>query len=232
MSSLRLVITGDGSHTLYNTQLDETYHSRNGALTESRHIFLDQGLAYYLRKNPRCTKVRIFEMGLGTGLNALLALQWAIENQVRVEYHAVDTTPLDMDMIQQLNYPEVMKWPQGRTFLDRLHALEWELRHDLHPHFSIKKTDTSIEKYQAETEAYQVIFYDAFAPSKQINVWDPFLLEKMYADLSAGGIMTTYCARGQFKRDLRSIGFSVETLPGPPGKHEMVRAVKPDRKFL
>jgi tRNA U34 5-methylaminomethyl-2-thiouridine-forming methyltransferase MnmC len=226
MSSLQLVITGDGSHTLYNPQLDETYHSRNGALTESRHIFINHGLKYYLNNHRDCRTISVFEMGFGTGLNALLALQFAINNTTHIQYHGVESAPLDMGIVEELNFPEIMKWPDGRQYLAKLHTAEWDMWQTLHPQFNLKKTEISIENYEPEADAYQVIFYDAFAPSKQRSVWDIALLRKMYISLSDGGILTTYCARGQFKRDLDTLGFTVDTLPGPPGKNEMVRAIK------
>lgn len=231
MHSLQLLVTADGSHTIYVSELEETYHSRHGAITESKHIYIELGLAYFTATHPESQLVRIFEMGFGTGLNALLSLQFAIDKNISIEYHAIDTTPLDVDLFSRLNYAEVLHWPKGRKYLLEMHEIDWGSMHQIHPQFSIVKTLKSIRSFRPSAQSADLIYYDAFAPSKQEDVWEASLLKNMYGALSVGGLLTTYCARGQFQRDLRALGFEVETLDGPPGKHEVVRATKSSTKF-
>ncbi len=219
-------MTSDGSHTIYVPALNESYHSRHGAVTESKHIYIEQGLAYVAAKDPASRLIRIFEMGFGTGLNAFLSLQWAIQKKICIEYHAIDTTPLDGDIVHKLNYPDVLDWQEGRKYLQLLHDVSWGEAQKIHRQFTILKTKQDIRKFLPPARSFHLIFYDAFAPSKQEEMWELSLLDNMHQALVDNGVLTTYCSRGQFKRDLCAVGFEVESLTGPPGKHEVVRATK------
>lgn len=223
--ALRLTTTDDGSHTLLNTALSETYHSRRGALTESLHVFIHEGLAWMgarMKEQP----LRVFEMGFGTGLNAFLALRHAINHRVAVDYHGIDTQPLDHAIVHALNYARVSAWPEGEAYFHQLHSAEWGKKTAIIPEFTFLKSRCSIEQCEPGTGIH-VVFYDAFAPSKQASVWDLEILKRLHGSMEQEAILVTYCASGQFKRNLATAGFEVQSLPGPPGKREMVRALKP-----
>lgn len=219
--SIKVITTDDGSHSLYNSELKETYHSSHGAITESQHVFVKHGIHFYYEENHP-DQIKIFEVGFGTGLNALLSWHWADQNKVDVVYHSIEQYPIQEEIIKEINYGK-LKGEQDKFIL--LHATKWEEEKRLSSFFTIKKVNAIWQEYLLN-EPYNVVYYDAFAPSKQPEMWDRSLLEKCYKALTPKGIFTTYCAKGQLKRDLVSIGFEVETLPGPPGKKEMVRGVK------
>jgi tRNA U34 5-methylaminomethyl-2-thiouridine-forming methyltransferase MnmC len=217
----RLIITKDGSHSLLNEQLNETYHSVHGAIQESRYVFIEQGLKFSFNENA--SSVSIFEVGFGTGLNALLTIEHVKASNRPVSYTTIEAFPLSADTWVQLNYAEVIGLPDE---FRSLHNCDWNRRHPLVSGFDFLKQNTTLQLLQIEPGQYDIIFYDAFAPSKQPEMWAFDILTKVVYGLRPGGIFVTYCAKGQLKRDLRALGLAVETLPGPPGKKEMVRARK------
>ena len=219
---MEIFATGDGSHSLYHATLNETYHSRHGALTESRHVFMQNGLAYFLSIN-RKEPVRIFEVGFGTGLNALLACQLAQDTLRKMEYTGLEPFPLPPEQALQLNYCELTGRPGDVGVFHQMHGAGWTTAHALSPFFTFLKLRTTLQDW-TPVGAYDVIFFDAFAPSRQPELWDVDQLRKISRQLAPGGVLVTYCAKGQFKRDLRTLGLNVESIPGPPGKREMVRA--------
>ena len=215
----KIIVTGDGSHSLYLPTLNETYHSAYGALTESRHVFIEAGLAHYRQTHsPRA--IRVLEVGFGTGLNALLAREFALKQQFPVYFTSLEPFPLQPALYEKLNYAET---PESRAAFLELHRTPWDKPQSLDAHFSLHKVKTRLEDFQTN-EHFEVIFYDAFAPGKQAELWQYEILEKAVAFLAAGAVFVTYCAKGQLKRDLAALGLNVETLPSPPGKKEMVRA--------
>jgi tRNA U34 5-methylaminomethyl-2-thiouridine-forming methyltransferase MnmC len=219
---LQIITTGDGSHSLLNTALNETYHSVHGARRESVHVFIKHGLEYFLQKNLPDV-VKIFEVGFGTGLNALLTASFA-ENQKRnIFYTSIEAFPLDEKISNQLNYPDS---DQEKLLFQELHSGPWESDVHINTFFTLRKIKTTLQQIQLEENYFDVIFFDAFAPNKQPELWEIPILEKVCNALKTNGVFTTYCAKGQLKRDLKSLGLLVETLPGPPGKKEMVRALK------
>ena len=223
MENLKIIATGDGTHTLLNSRLNETYHSTRGAVTESVYVFIESGLTHFLSRTPSAESVRVFEMGFGTGLNAYLTFQFAEKKKVAVEYHSIEAFPISREVAGQLNY--FAENPIHQEQFRHFHALPWNEAHRLSTYFSIKKILGRIEEQITAPACYDVVYYDAFAPSKQAEVWSIEILNKVVSSLAPGGIFVTYCARGQLKRDLKNLGCQVETLPGPPGKKEMVRAV-------
>ncbi len=218
---LQLEETRDGSHTLIRTDLDESYHSHRGARSESIHVFIEAGLDHLVQKKAK-PLIRVFEVGFGTGLNALLSWEYAERQRVEVDYHTIEPFPVPLEMVTQLNYATD---EQTGTFLE-MHRLSWEEPHGLGAHFSFTKYRSRLEDFDAEI-SWDLIFMDAFAPSKQAEMWWPANLSKCFGLLNPGGALVTYCAQGQFKRDLKTCGFEVEVLPGALGKKEMVRAWKP-----
>mgnify|MGYP001174106028 CR=1 FL=1 len=220
MKSPELIVTGDGSHSLLNPQLNETYHSVHGAVRESRHVFIQEGLAYWTERNAG--SVSILEIGFGTGLNALLALEFSQNTEREIYYHTLEAYPLESTVYSQLNYGEKI---MGREWLTRLHEAPWGTRHAMTERFTIKKDKERLQDLEIDAAGYDLVFFDAFAPSRQPEMWELPVLQKVVAGLRPSGVFVTYCARGQVKRDLRGLGLVLETLPGPPGKKEMIRAI-------
>lgn len=217
-----IIETSDGSHSVYLSALKETYHSSHGAVTESLHVFIEKGLDYYVRKND-VEKINIFEVGFGTGLNALLTLQWAEKNNRKVSYHTIEGFPLPVETLKQLNYSKYM---DNKEVFKKLHNSPWNVMTTINDFFSILKISDDWRNYPLQNNYFHGIFYDAFAPSRQPDMWEYPLVKKSFDALVKGGVLTTYCAQGQFKRDVVSSGFILETLGGPPGKKEMVRGTK------
>ena len=219
---IKLFITEDGSHSLQVPALEETYHSSHGAIQESQHVFIKNGLDRWVETNKQ-QKLNIFEVGFGTGLNALLTALKANELGVKVNYHSIELYPLANEIFSQLNYAEQLRCNQH--VFEQLHTSNWEERGSISSNFTLLKTKDSFNSF-TPTSTYDLIYFDAFAPSKQPEIWAYPIIEKCYNMLNANGIFVTYSAKGQLKRDLKQAGFQVESLPGPPGKFEMVRAVK------
>lgn len=224
MKPLKIITTEDGSHSLYHAALNETYHSFHGAVQESQHVFLAEGIKYFKEANhPK--HISIFEVGLGTGLNALLAAIWANENKINVGFTSIEAYPLEMEIALQLNYAGFLPGKNTIQWYETIHNCKWGQAIHIHDHFQLYKINDKVENFTS-TSSFDIIFFDAFAPNKQAEMWKLEIIQKMYNLLSPTGILVTYCARGQFKRDLKAAGFEVETLPGPPGKKEMVRGIK------
>ncbi len=224
MPDRKIIITGDGSHTIFVPELDETYHSAHGAVQESRHVFIEAGLDFYV-KNSSAKTVRIFEVGFGTGLNALLTALYARNHIISIRYAGIEAYPLQRDEWSALNYPGAVAAPGAYELFQKIHEAPWDENYEISSFFMLKKINGMIAEYEAG-EKYDICYFDAFAPSKQPEMWDMKILEKIHGLLAPGGVFVTYSARGQLKRDLRSLGMEVAALPGPPGKKEMVRAVK------
>jgi tRNA U34 5-methylaminomethyl-2-thiouridine-forming methyltransferase MnmC len=218
---MKVILTEDGSHSIQLPEIDETYHSIHGAIQESKHVFIEAGLRYWLSKNENLRNIKILEFGFGTGLNALLTAT-SIPESINVSYHALEKFPLPSEIIQSLNYGEVMCQPE---LFDKIHRANWDEEHTILTNFSIKKIETDFRDYTSH-DAFDIIYFDAFAPSKQPELWTRSIFEQCYKLLDKGGVLVTYSAKGQFKRDLKSIGFIVESVPGPPGKYEITRATK------
>ena len=205
--------------------LNESYHSIHGALTESKHVFIKNGFRQLISsKNPE--SVRILEIGLGTGLNVLLTLLENIKFSRKIGYTAIEPFPCPQDLLDKLNYPTLTGTQQNSGIFKRIHDCAWNEICQVDESFSLNKQQVRYQDYQPRPGSFDLIYYDAFAPNKQPEMWDIELLRKTAESLASGGIMVTYTAKGQLKRDLKSLGLTVETLTGPPGKKEMIRAVK------
>jgi tRNA U34 5-methylaminomethyl-2-thiouridine-forming methyltransferase MnmC len=222
---VKIITTEDGSHSLYHEGLKETYHSFHGAYRESLHVFLLYGLDSWLANNPNRYPLRVFEVGFGTGLNAWLTLVWAEQYQIPVLYHTIEPFPLSEEVYSQLNFIHQNDaiWHYHKYF-EALHKAAWNEGGPLSEYFNFKKDQVSLE--EAQLYPSDVVFFDAFAPSKQPELWEKDMLEKVTNSMRPGGLFTTYSAKGQLKRDLRDLGLEVESPPGPPGKKEMTRAWK------
>jgi tRNA U34 5-methylaminomethyl-2-thiouridine-forming methyltransferase MnmC len=220
MSALKIITTSDGSHSLLNTQLNETYHSVHGARQESMHVFIENGLQYFAESTSPA-EISVLEVGFGTGLNALLALEAASSLKILVRYTTLESHPLEPMIWKQLNFASA---DQSRNF-EVLHEAAWASEKFVHDHFCLLKINQTLQEVKF-SQNYDVIFFDAFAPSKQPEMWELPMLRKVVERMTANAVFVTYCAKGQLKRDLRDLGLNVQTLAGPPGKKEMVRALK------
>jgi len=218
-------ITADGSHTLAIPGLQLTYHSMYGALQESMHVFIQSGLHLLLGTQP---VLRIFEMGLGTGLNALLTLQQAGMQHQQVYYETVELYPLSIAEVQSLNYNILLNSNQEYCLLEDLHTAPWDTDAQVAPLFTLHKKQQSFFQYLENPlqEPFHLIYFDAFDPAAQPDLWTQQVFEQLYARLYEGGMLLTYCSKGDVRRALQAAGFMVEKLPGPAGKREIVRARK------
>ncbi len=222
MSSLKIITTSDGSHSLLNEELNETYHSVHGAIQESLHVFIQNGLKYYL-EDFKTNNVSILEIGFGTGLNALLTVQVAQQSTSTFHYTTLEAFPLEEKIWSELNYADALNL---KNQFHLLHQVSWEHEHTILPNFQFQKLHIKLQDVILEPSSFDIIFFDAFAPSKQPELWEINVLRQVTEALRINGVFVTYCAKGQLKRDLKSLRLKVETLPGPPGKKEMVRAIK------
>ena len=213
-------LTADGTPTLFVPELDEHYHSVNGAAQESRHIFLEAGLKHVAR--PR---VRILEIGFGTGLTALLTLQETEKRTgLSVEYYSIERYPLDADITSRLNYGTLL-WPDEPQWFPRLHEAAWNQPVQLTPSFTLYKIEGDATSCPLP-DAIDLIYFDAFAPDKQPELWTPKVFQRIARHTTDGGTFVTYCAKGEVRRRLQAAGFRMERLPGPPGKRHILRGTK------
>lgn len=226
-NKIQIIDTGDGSHTILNLEMDETYHSRHGALRESQHVFIRHGLDYWLKNNPERQELSIFEMGMGTGLNLILSIEQALNHPNRqFFYTTLEAYPLSLDTVRQLNYLSLLSDQSLSTYFEKTHELPWEQYSEILNNFSLEKRTQLLEDFSVTGSSFDLIYYDAFAPNKQPELWTLEVMTRIYAMMKSNGVFVTYSAKGQLKRDLKSLGLVVETLPGPPGKAEMIRAIK------
>jgi tRNA U34 5-methylaminomethyl-2-thiouridine-forming methyltransferase MnmC len=218
----QIITTSDGSHSLYNPELDETYHSRHGALQESRYVFIQQGLDLI---DPLLKTIRILEIGFGTGLNAVLANEYGVKYNRQIEFTSLETFPLNKEVTDAINVEETVGKGNSDFFI-QLHAAEWNIPVKINDTFSVEKLNTSVQEWPLRSDYFDIIFYDAFGPRAQPEMWTLEIFQKLYESMRTRGIFVTYCAKGQVRRDLTTAGFHTSRLPGPPGKREMLRAEK------
>jgi tRNA U34 5-methylaminomethyl-2-thiouridine-forming methyltransferase MnmC len=215
----KIVRTADGSHTLFVPELNEHYHSVNGAVQESEYIFIKNGL-------ESCTAdpVNIFEAGFGTGLNAFLTALKITDSSITVNYTAIEKYPLTGSVIEALNYP-LYAGENGVKLFNAIHSAEWGDFYPVSNNFHLRKINLDLIS-EAITGCYELIYFDAFGPDKQPEMWSKEVFGKISAITAKNGILVTYSAKGEVKRILRQVGFEVSLLPGPPGKRQIIRAVK------
>lgn len=218
-----LILTKDGSHTVAVPDMNVTYHSVHGAIQESMHVFIEAG---FKDLAAGLEQVHIFEMGFGTGLNALLTLIEAQQKALPVSYTAVELFPLEQSELQTLNYCEQLNRPALQPVFEQLHSSKWEEKVTIQPGFTLFKTRTDLLHFINLSNPFHLIYFDAFAPSAQPELWTPAIFQKMYELLLPGGRLVTYCSKGDVRRAMQTAGFRVEKIPGPPGKREIVRAWK------
>lgn len=215
---IKHISTEDGSSSLFVEELNETYHSKHGAIQESEHVFLREGLDQ-LQSNS----ISVLEVGMGTGLNVLLSCRYALQRKKTIKFTTLEPFPIPKNLIPEINYPELIENPSARGWFNQIHAAHDEKLTHIHDYFSLNKVLKKAEDFQTK-DKFDIIFYDAFGPHAQPELWEATVFKHLSTFIKSEGILVTYCAQGQFKRNLREAGFKVTRLPGPPGKREMTRA--------
>lgn len=212
--------TGDGSLTLYNTRSGEQYHSKHGGVSESMHVFIKSGIEASGKE-----RADVLEVGLGTGLNLLLTWIRCMEGKCRVAYTALEPFPVQRELLEGLHHCEDLAWPGlHEPFLDLMSCEPgvWQPNAD---GLAFRKLLTTVLEFN-EADSFDVIFFDAFSPRSQPEMWTLAVFQRMHAVLRKGGLLVTYCAKGEVRRTMQAAGFTVERLKGPPGKSHMLRAIK------
>ena len=220
-----IIKTSDGSHSLYSAELNEHYHSIYGAIQESNHVFINAGFKKINSENSELFEIKILEIGLGTGLNVFLTFLESEKLNGCIRYHAIEAFPLTIDLIEKLNYVDYLTAEKYRTVFNQIHTSEWEKPTKFSDQFIFTKVDEKIQDCTLKTK-FNLIYFDAFGPRVQPEMWTEEVFSKLYSTLELNGYLVTYCAKGQVKRTLKKVGFSIESLPGPAGKREMIRAFK------
>lgn len=217
----KVFITDDGSHSMFSEKHGVSYHSKYGAIQETEHVFINAAFRHQLSSSP--SSLTILDIGFGTGLNAYMTLLEANQHQVKVNYTGIEAYPISMETVQTLNYAEFLQ--QDNYIFRKLHQVTWNEVHTLSAFFGFIKNKKRFEDLNFENQ-FDIIYFDAFAPNAQPELWEEVILQKMFDALKVNGVLTTYCAKGIVKRTLKKVGFTIEAIPGPPGKREMTRAIK------
>ena len=220
----KIIKTKDNSKTLLIPEMEETYHSTNGALTEANHIFINQGISLHKDVNET---VNIFEMGLGTGLNAILTYRFSKQHNINTNYFSIEKYPVSTEELNILDYASLLNFnKEEHDVFNEIHSCNQNIEKELSNNFNFSKTYSDLKDLNLKDNSINTIYFDAFAPRHQPDLWDEKILKKMFNSLKPNGFLITYCAQGKFKRTLKSLGFSVKALPGPPGKREITKAIK------
>lgn len=226
----KIITTADGSKTIQIEGWNEQYHSVHGAIQEANHVYIKQGLLFFISEffshfepDSKSNKISILEVGFGTGLNAVLTLLNSETLKRHIDYVGVEAYPVSSEELKQLNYAEVLQINQ--KMFESLHQSDWEITQDMTPYFTLTKLKRYFDDID-DTNRYNIIYYDAFGARVQPELWTETLFRKMYNALRQNGVLVTYACKGSVKRALKSVGFTIERLEGPPGKRHMLRAVK------
>ena len=218
-NQIEIIITEDGSSSLRRKDLKEGYHSTFGAMAESNHIFINAGL----RNIERKPQINILEIGFGTGLNALLSLEFALKEKQPIFYHTIEKHPLPNEITSKLNYGSLLYMEKE---LETLHSIPWEEKMKLNPYFEILKTAKAAEEISYKKDFFDLVYFDAFAPEFEDKLWQKEVFDKIFQSMKNNALLVTYCCKGEVKRTLKASGFKIEKLPGPKGKREILRARK------
>ena len=212
-------VTEDGSHTLFVPEIDECYHSTHGAIQESGHIFIGAGL-------NQCAKseINVLEIGFGTGLNAFMTLLEGEKSGRKIHFTSLEKCPVEMAKVKLLNYSEVLA-PDKNPLFEQLHLSPWNEEVQITPLFTLKKIEADFTEYDF-TDNFDVVYYDAFSPEKQPEMWTDEIIQKIASKVKKDGILVTYCAKGSVRRAFSSAGFHMERIPGPIGKKEILKGKK------
>lgn len=217
-----IIITGDGSKTIHMPEWNENYHSSHGALQEANHVFLRNGFDDFLDR----AEISIFEVGFGTGLNAILTLQESEKRKIKTRYYGIEAFPVVAAEMEALDYESLLDNAISVENYKKMHAIAWNQKEDISTYFSLHKIHQKLQDFLFEPETLDLVYFDAFGPRTQEEMWSLEIFKKLFNALKPDGMLVTYCAKGQVKRDLKAAGFTVQAVPGPPGKREMTRAFK------
>ena len=212
-----ILITSDGSTTINLPDLNEQYHSKNGSINETYHVFINSGL-----KLVSSETVSILEIGFGTGLNGFITY---LESEKKIDYVGVEAYPVTVEEIEKMNFISVLKAEKDSAIFKKMHSVSWEEKHQISDSFSLTKRKQFFEDID-DKDAFNLIYFDAFGARVQPQLWTVEIFRKMFESLKENGILVTYSAKGSVRRAMQEVGFTVERLPGPPGKREMLRATK------
>lgn len=229
MLSRKIIMTDDGSATIYLSDWNESYHSRHGAIQEAYHVFIQNGLDFF----KESAQLSILEIGFGTGLNAFITLLESINRNLNINYTGIEKYPVSAEEAQKLNYPKILKEWNPQFSVDELEKYYfdlmnsgWEKEIQLKSEFNLTKIQDDFLEFNYPENQFDLIYFDAFGARVQPELWTEILFEKLFNSLKKGGIFTTYSAKGSVRRALIEVGFKVEKRPGPPGKREMLVAKK------
>ncbi|WP_452221146.1 tRNA (5-methylaminomethyl-2-thiouridine)(34)-methyltransferase MnmD [Lacinutrix salivirga] len=224
----KIITTADGSKTIQIEEWDEQYHSIHGAIQEAQHVFIKKGLEYVINSKPffnTTNPLSILEIGFGTGLNAFITCIKAEEFQIPIHYTGIEAYPVVLLEIEQLNYSEQLKASIKEDLFNIIHNTSWENSNHISKWFQLKKEEKLFSEL-TDKETYNLIYFDAFGPRVQPELWTEAIFKLMYNALKTNGVLVTYSAKGSVRRAMQAVGFTVERTDGPPGKREMLRAVK------
>jgi tRNA U34 5-methylaminomethyl-2-thiouridine-forming methyltransferase MnmC len=217
------VTTGDGSKTIFNAQIGENYHSKHGALQESKHVFLKTGLQFYLEKE-NAKEAGILEIGFGTGLNFILSADYCVSHNIKLDYCGIEAFPLEKEVVENIGYNEYVSEPLWKDYICNYElGLKQEIA--INNDISLQIAHKKVLEF-ASSRLFGVIYFDAFAAIHQPEMWSDETLAHVTKFLKPGGVFVTYAITGNLKRSMKALGFSIEKAPGAPGKREMLRAVK------
>ncbi|MDO9276419.1 MAG: tRNA (5-methylaminomethyl-2-thiouridine)(34)-methyltransferase MnmD [Lutibacter sp.] len=216
----KIMITADGSTTIHITEWDEQYHSKHGAIQEAKHVFIKNGLSLFANQ-----KMSILEIGFGTGLNCFITFLEAPKMNLAIDYVGVEAYPLAAEEVEKMNYVDQLEAAEFSTVFNKMHQQNWEVKAEISPDFSLTKRKQFFNEINDDNK-FNLIYFDAFGARVQPELWTEEIFEKMYKALKTGGVLVTYSAKGSVRRAMLAVGFLVEKLPGPPGKREMLRAIK------
>lgn len=212
-----ILITSDGSTTIHLPDWNEQYHSKNGSINETYHVFIESGL-----NQVSSHKISILEIGFGTGLNCFITY---LENKKEINYVGVEAYPVTSEEVEKMNFISILEAKNDKAIFNKIHEVSWNKKHQITDEFSLEKRQQFFEDIEDEN-AFHLIYFDAFGARVQPQLWTEEIFQKMFKALKEDGILVTYSAKGSVRRAMQAVGFSVERLPGPPGKREMLRAIK------
>lgn len=216
----KIILTKDGSTTIQLLDWDEQYHSKNGAIQEANHVFIKQGLTQLKLK-----EISILEIGFGTGLNAFITFLEAQKKNLHIDYVGVEAYPVAKNELDKMNYVDTLNAKEYEEVFSSMHQCNWNKKQTISSNFKLTKRKQQFEEITDEN-VFNLIYFDAFGAQVQPELWTEYIFKKMYNALKLNGILVTYSAKGSVRRAMQSVGFTVERLPGPPGKREMLRAIK------
>jgi len=220
----KIITTEDGSSTIHLEEWNEHYHSTHGAIQEANHVYIKTGL-HYVQHTFNPAQIQLLEIGFGTGLNAFMTYLEAEKNNFNINYQGVEAYPVSPEEIAQLNYISALKAEHKATIFDKMHVCEWGKEMVLSENFTLIKRQQFFDQI-TDQKQFNLIYFDAFGARVQPELWTVAIFEKMYKALQKNGVLVTYAAKGSVRRAMQEVGFTVERLPGPPGKREMLRATK------